>query len=98
MGLFNDNEVDEFARRLAKELQTRVPAATLKGTAAQEGAVRLLKHVSAKGREFSKGHKVSVLKQIGLSRTFQAELSLLGYEEDVIKEATLELARAMREK
>jgi hypothetical protein len=98
LGLFNDNEADEFARRLAKELQTRVPAASLKGTATEEGAVRLLRHVAAKGRDYSKGHKVGVLKQIGLSRTFQAELSLLGYDEEVIKEATLELARAMREK
>ena len=93
MGLFSSKEDEAFAKRLAKELSTRVPPSL-----AVADLARAMKHVVARGRDYRQGHKVSVLKQIGLSRAFQDELGALGYADEFIREATLTLARAMREK
>jgi len=92
-GLFTDKEADEFARRLAKDLHKRVPASL-----ASAELERALKLVETRGQEYSREHKVGIVKQIRLSKTFQNELGELGYEDDFIKEITLALARAMREK
>ena len=93
MGLFSSKESEEFARRLAGELATRVPPSLAKAD-----LDRAMKFLIARGRDYRKSNKVSVLKQIGLSRAFQDALGAKGYADEFIREATLTLARAMREK
>ena len=98
-GWFEDRAAQEFARRLAKELQTRVPPAVLgKSKDPNDTTARALQHVSARGREFARENKVGIVRQVSLSRTLQGELSALGYGGDFIKEITVTLARSMREK
>lgn len=101
LGLFDDKESGDFARGLAKQIEQRVPPAKLREGSGKKGdaaLARTLQHVFLAAQEYRRAHKVGLLKQLRLSRTFQGELDALGYEDDFIKEATLTLVRAMRGK
>ena len=94
-GLFSDKQIDELARRLAGDLGKRVaPSALAKGgertQVATEKALDMLTDAVTTHR---KANGLGLLKQIQLSKRFQAELDLLGYEDDFIREATLRLAQ-----
>ena len=99
IGLFGDKECDEFARGLATQIEKRVPPAKLRESPGKKGDAALaktLQHVFLAAQEYQRTHKVGLLKQLRLSKTFQEELNALGYEDAFIKEATLTLVKAMR--
>jgi hypothetical protein len=98
MGLFRDPETERFGQELAAELGRRYPAARMSQAEAskrEQAMAKALEHVALAARSFKRDHSVGMLKQIGLSKTFQQKLNELGYEEDFIKAATLRLAQAI---
>jgi len=101
LGLFGDKDGEKFAGELARQIEKRVPPAKLRESSGKKGdaaLARTLQHVFLAAQEYRRAHKVGLLKQLRLSKTFQEELNALGYEDAFIKEATLTLVKAMRGK
>jgi hypothetical protein len=99
-GLFKDKAAEELAHRLAADLAKRVPPASLaaqdeRGRAATEKSLEIL---AAAVLAYRKGNDLGLLKQIRLSKAFQAKLDELGYEDEFIREATLRLAQGFAAK
>lgn len=99
-GLFRDEELERFARGLAKEIGRRVPPASVtEARAANPGFEatlgRAFQHVFTSVRNYCREHKVGVLKKARLSKIFQDELAALGYRADFVKQVTLALAEEL---
>jgi hypothetical protein len=100
LGLFKDAEGQKFAEDLAAELTRRFPPRAMSGerNAEAKRAAALAKaidHVGLASRAFRKEHKLGIFKQLAVSKHFQARLDALGYDEELIKAATLELVQAL---
>ena len=96
-GLFRDEELDRFAKGLAKELSTRISPVALgaeqpPNSKAQATVAKALQHVSLAVQNYRRSHKVGLFKKVRLSKVFQDELASLGYQEEFIKDVTWALA------
>jgi|SRR5882672_5200152 len=99
-GLFGDKGLDQFARGLAQEMGTRIPPATLESKQLSKSKFeavlsKTLQHVFLSVENYCRAHKVGLLKKARLSKSFQDELTSLGYQEDFIKDVTFALAERL---
>jgi hypothetical protein len=91
-GLFGNKDLDEFGRRLARETSGHVPVSSAGASRPNAKALQVLKDEVA---NYRRTRSLGVLKQLRISRAFQAELTDLGYEDEFIKQVTLTLVQAL---
>jgi len=94
-GLFGGKELDDFAMKLAAELDKRVPAAK---EPKAEKIERALDHVEASAKALVREHGMNVIKRIRVSKAFQDRLAEMGYADEFVKAATLRFAQALSDK
>lgn len=101
--LFRDEELESFAKGMARELGLRVPPATITAERAanprfEATLARAFQHVFANVLSYCRDHELGLLKKARLSKAFQDELASLGYEADFVKEVTLALAEQLTQR
>ena len=99
MGMFKDEATQKFAEDLAVELARRFPPRALASAAGggkrESTLAKAMDHVAAAAQAHAKQNKVGMLKRLGASKSFQAKLDALGYDEEFIKASTLKLVQSL---
>jgi hypothetical protein len=98
MGLFGSasgEQVDEFAKSLARELAEQCPPQPAEGGGRPDVAPRKLvavvEEICRKALGFKNQHRLGVYKKARLGNTFRWELSALGYDKSFAEEVTQRL-------
>lgn len=93
--LFSTQEVDDFARLLARDLAKRYPPNVAVDLATGKNPpvklVNALDDTIARAVKFRKSHKLGVYRKAKFGNTFKWELRELGYSEAFVERITKEL-------
>jgi hypothetical protein len=99
-GWFDYKEVDALGKSLAQDLAQRMPPEALGARQAwrpkdQARLASALRDAFLKLERFQRERRPGVLKRARLSKSFQDELTALGYSEDFVKEVTFGAAERL---
>lgn len=98
-GFFRNDELDLFARSLAKDLNARIPPKSLDERISnpkfEATLANAFHNVFLKVKNYRRDRDLGLLKKARLSKVFQDELVALGYGKDFVKEVTLALAEQL---